>query len=71
MYVYIEVFYVTIGNPAFCLALYLTGVHFQGELKHVGHMGDQEIKCRPIGTREIAGVRLEEELYAYICFKAI
>ena len=23
-----EVVYVTIGNPAFCLALYLTGVHF-------------------------------------------
>ena len=23
-----EVVYVTIGNPAFCLALYLTGVYF-------------------------------------------
>ena len=27
----IEVVYATIGNPAFCLALYLTGVHFRGE----------------------------------------
>ena len=35
----------TIGNPAFCLALYLTGVHFGGEKK---------LKCQPIKTREIA-----------------
>ena len=48
----------TIGNAAFCLALYLTGVHFRGELQHVGHMGDQKIKCRPIKAWEIAGVRL-------------
>ena len=32
----LEVVYVTIGNLAFCLALYLTGVHFRGELQHVG-----------------------------------
>ena len=25
----------TIGNPAFCLAIHLTGVHFRGELQHV------------------------------------
>ena len=25
-----------VGNPAFCLFLYLVGVHFQGELQHVG-----------------------------------
>ena len=48
----------TIGNPAFCLALYLTGVRFRGELQHVGHMSEQKRKCRPIGTRGIAGVRL-------------
>ena len=47
-----------IGNPAFFLAFYLTGVHFRGELlQHVGHVGKQKIKCRPIRTREIAGVR--------------
>ena len=28
----LEVVYVTIGNPAFCLVLYLTGVHFRAEL---------------------------------------
>ena len=39
-----EVVYVTIGNPAFFLALYLTGVCFRGKLKHVGHVGEQEIK---------------------------
>ena len=32
--------YVTIGNSAFCLVLYLTGVHFRGELQHVGHVGE-------------------------------
>ena len=31
----LEVVYMTIGNPAFCLALYLAGVHFRGELQHV------------------------------------
>ena len=45
-------------------ALYLTGVHFRGELQHVGHVGAQKNKCRPIRTQEIGGVRLQEELYA-------
>ena len=48
-------------NPAFCLALYLTGVHFQGELQHFGPMGRQKIKCLPIRTWEIAGVRLQDK----------
>ena len=30
-----EVVYLTIANPAFCLPLYLTGVHFRGKLQHV------------------------------------
>ena len=42
-----EVVYVTIGNPTFCLAFYLTGVHFRGKLQHVGHVGEQKLKCRP------------------------
>ena len=58
-----EVLYVTIGNPAFCLALYLIGVHFRGELQHFGQVGGQKIKCPLIGTREIGSVRLQEELY--------
>ena len=53
-----EVVYVTIGNPAFCLVLCLTGVHFRGELQHVGDVNEQKIKCRPIRIREIDGVRL-------------
>ena len=44
----------TIGNPAFRLVLYLTGVHFRGELQHVGH-----VRGRPIRTQEIGGVRLQ------------
>ena len=48
----------TIVNAAFCLALYLTGVHFLGELQHAGHVGEPKIKCRPIRIREMTGVRL-------------
>ena len=54
----------TIGNLAFCLALYLTGVHFRGELQHGDDVSKEKIKCRPIRTREIGGARLSEELYA-------
>ena len=45
-----EVVYVTISNQAFCLAFYLIGVHFRGELQHVGQVGEQKIKCQPIKT---------------------
>ena len=34
----------TTGKPAFYLALYLTGVHFPGELQHVGDVCEQKIK---------------------------
>ena len=47
----VEIVHVTIGNPGFCLVLYLTDVTFRGELQHVGHVGGQKIKCRPIKTR--------------------
>ena len=52
----------TIGNPVFCLVLYLTDVHFRGELQHVGHAGEQKIKYQPIRTRKIGSVRLWDEL---------
>ena len=52
----------TIGSLAFCLAFYLTGIHFRGKLQHVGHVGEQNIKCRPVRTRETGGVRLQDEL---------
>ena len=57
---YQECVSVTIGNPVFCLTLYLTGILFRGELQHVGDVSQQKIKCRPIRTREIGGVRLSE-----------
>ena len=50
--------YVTIGNAAFCLFLYLTGVHFRDELQHVGDVSQQKIKWRQIRTREIGGASL-------------
>ena len=53
----------TIGNSAFCLFLYLTGVHFRGELQHGGNVSQQKIKCRPIRTREIGGASLSDVLY--------
>ena len=43
-----EVVYVTIGNHAFCLTLYLTGIQLRGELLHTGHVGEQKTKCRTI-----------------------
>ena len=46
-----EVVCVTIENPAVCLALYLTGVHFRDEIQHVGDVTEQRIKCQPIRTR--------------------
>ena len=63
---YQEVVYVAIGNLAFCLALYLTEVHFRGELQHVGHDCGQKFKHRPIRTREIGDIRLQQELYANV-----
>ena len=40
-----KVVYVTIGNPDFCLFLYLTVVHFRGTLQHVVDVLEQKIKC--------------------------
>ena len=53
----------TIRNPAFSLALYLTGVHFWHELQDVGDVSEQKIKSRPIRTREIGRARLSDKLY--------
>ena len=58
-----EVAYVTIGNSSFCLFLYLTGVHFRGELQHGGDVNQQKIKCRPIRNQEIGGASLSDVLY--------
>ena len=41
----LEVVCVTIENPAVCLALYLTGVHFRDEIRHVGDVTEQIIEC--------------------------
>ena len=53
----------TIENPVFCLLLNLTGLHFQGELKHGGDASQQKITCRLIRTREIDGVLLSDVLF--------
>ena len=53
--------YVTNGNPDFCLFLYLTGIHFRGELKHVGDASQLKIKCF-LRTREKGGVSLSDIL---------
>ena len=41
----VEVVYVTIETPGFCLFLYLTSVHFRGELQQVGDVSEQKFKC--------------------------
>lgn len=51
----------TIGNPPFCLALYLSGARFQGELQPLVTWVGKKIR-----TRKIGGVTLKEELYASI-----
>ena len=62
----------TIGNPGFCLFLYLTGVYFRGDLQYGGDDSDQKIKCRPIRTREIGDVILSDVLYAsYVCIHVL
>ena len=58
-----EFVYVTTGNSSFCLALYLTGVHFRGELQQVSTVSEQKLNCRPNRTRKIGGFRLSDELY--------
>ena len=50
--------YMTIGNPAFCFFLRSIGVHFRGELEHVGDVSEQKIKCWPIRSQKIGGARL-------------
>ena len=60
----IEVVYVTIGSPAFCLALYLTGVYFRGPLQHSGPVGEQKI------NRHI-NIRLQKRVVIFdreLCF---
>ena len=58
-----ESVYVTIVLPAFCLFLYLTGVHFRAKLQRRGDVSQQKIRCRPIRTREIGSVSLSDVLY--------
>ena len=60
---YTDVVYLIIGNSAFYLALYLTGVHFRGELQQVSTVSEQKLNCRPNRTRKIGGFRLSDELY--------
>ena len=54
----LAVVYMVLRNPAFCLFLYLPGVHFRGEFTARWWRHKQKIKCWPIRTREIDGVRL-------------
>ena len=55
-----KVVYVTNWYPTFWLTFYLTDVHFRGELQQVDDVGEQKIKCRPVRTRDTAGVRLQD-----------
>ena len=61
--IYKRVFMWHLETQLFCLFLYLTGVHFPGELQHSGDVSEWKIKCWPIRTREIGGVSLSDVLY--------
>ena len=62
-----EGLHVTIGNPAFCLFFYFSGVHFRGELQHVGDVSQQKIKFRTIIAQELGGVTLSDVLWGTTC----
>ena len=51
--------------------LYLTGIHFRGELQHGGDVSQQKVKCRPIRTREIGATTLSDILYVYYEFSKV
>ena len=70
----------TNGNPAFCLFLYLTGIHFRGELQHVGDVSqvltnqNSRNRWRHIARRTTkSSLLFEMELFAEIVkgFQAI
>ena len=44
--------YVTIVHPAFCFFLYLTGVHFRGDLQHGGDVIQQKISKKSVSTNQ-------------------
>ena len=46
------------SNAAYWLALYLTGVHFRGELQYVRDVSEQNLKCRTSRTQEMGNGRL-------------
>ena len=52
-----------IGNPDCYLFLYLTEIHFWGELQHGSDMSQQKIKHWQIRTQEIGGVSLSDVIY--------
>ena len=49
--------------PAFYLIFCLTGVHFRGDLRHIGDVSEHKFKYGPIRTKEITEIRLLHELY--------
>ena len=44
--------YVRFVHPAFYLFLYLTGVHFRGELQHGGDVSQQKISKKSVWTNQ-------------------
>ena len=55
--------YVIIGNQGFCLALYLTDVHFRGELQHVGYGGEQKNQVLTNQNSRNSWCQIVRELY--------
>ena len=62
----IEVVYVTIGDPAFCLALYLSGVPFRGKLQLGYYVGEQKVKFKPMSSRNAWSLIVRRTKCVYI-----
>ena len=60
--------YETIGNPALCLFLYLTGIHFWDELQHAGDVSKQKIKYWPIRRRDLVSDCKRDYMYVTTLF---
>ena len=58
----------TIGDPAFCLALYLSGVPIRGELQLGDYVREQKTKFKPMSSRNAWSliVRRTTCIYIYI-----
>ena len=62
-----EVVYVIFENPAFCIVLYLTGIHFWDKLQHVGHVGGQKNQVLTNQSSKNRWCQIARGTICYVC----